>query len=651
LNPEQKSVVILSLGLLLTVLVYTPGMSGTFILDDMPQIVSNPYLQMESLSLQQLKLAMLTSDAGPLGRPVAMLSFALNDYLFGMTPFSFKLVNLFIHLTNSALLFLLLRSLLGALAVRNALPGLRVNTTSLAAFVSVIWLIHPVNLTAVLYVVQRMTSLSATFMLLSMWLYIIWREKLGRRDNTHWIFLLGSATSALLGLYTKETAALLSIYMLLIEAFLFGFRCDYKHWRLVIRTGYAGIILALLTGLMWLLFVSPAWLYDLYLTRTYTLGERLFTEARVLFYYLRLVLLLPINEYGLFHDDIDLSSGLFFPWTTALSCLGLLGLITTAVIFRKRVPLVAFGIAWFIGGHLLESSFLPLEIAFEHRNYLPAIGPLLLLAYGLFTLPQTFLQPHSGAVMLSLFIVIAASITALRAYDWSSEYNHAVAEYRNHPESFRANLTLAGIQLEWSRQLSSGDRNKMHQLAQERLRRAADLDKSKPIALFVLLMSAYCFDKPVDPAWMHELELRIRNTPMSSSTIRWLDMLTLPDSQVRCGMPSGDMERLLKAGFENSNKASWLTAKFNVVASRFFANEYNNAEMAIYLLALAIEQEPTDPSYRVFMGKLMNLVGRNDEAKEELELAKSLDPLGIYTSLIANIAADIEKNETASDEN
>ena len=128
-------------------------------------------------------------------------------------------------------------------------------------------------------------------------------------------------------------------------------------------------------------------------------------------------------------------------------------------------------------------------------------------------------------------------------------------------------------------------------------------------------------------------------------------MLTLPDSQVRCGMPSGDMERLFKAGFENSNKASWLTAKFNVVASRFFANEYNNAEMAIYLLALAIEQEPTDPSYRVFMGKLMNLVGRNDEAKEELELAKSLDPLGIYTSLIANIAADIEKNETASDEN
>ena len=49
-----------------------------------------------------------------------------------------------------------------------------------------------------------------------------------------------------------------------------------------------------------------------------------------------------------------------------------------AIVYRANPVLkpVAFGIAFFLGGHLLESTVLPLELYYEHRNYLPSFGDL-----------------------------------------------------------------------------------------------------------------------------------------------------------------------------------------------------------------------------------------------------------------------------------
>ncbi|MCY0536413.1 hypothetical protein, partial [Klebsiella pneumoniae] len=49
---------------------------------------------------------------------------------------------------------------------------------------------------------------------------------------------------------------------------------------------------------------------------------------------------------------------------------------------RKRAPSIPAGWFFFLVAHLVESSFLPLEMYYEHRNYLPSFG-LLLAATGL----------------------------------------------------------------------------------------------------------------------------------------------------------------------------------------------------------------------------------------------------------------------------
>ncbi|MCZ7654258.1 MAG: hypothetical protein M5R42_08160 [Rhodocyclaceae bacterium] len=125
------------------------------------------------------------------------------------------------------------------------------------------------------------------------------------------------------------------------------------------------------------------WLWAGYALRDFSAVERMLTEGRVLWFYLGLILFPRLEALGLYHDDIAVSTGLIAPWTTLLALVGLFGLIWLAWRLRLRMPLTAFGLAWFLIGHGLESTFLPLEIAHEHRNYVPLFGILLAGADGL----------------------------------------------------------------------------------------------------------------------------------------------------------------------------------------------------------------------------------------------------------------------------
>ena len=120
--------------------------------------------------------------------------------------------------------------------------------------------------------------------------------------------------------------------------------------------------MGLAAGLIYALLPAGKWLWAGYELRSFTLLERLLTEARVLWFYLGLIVLPRFEAFGLYHDDISLSTGLLMPWTTLPALLGLAGLVGIAWHVRNRAPLLAFGIAWFLIGHSLESTVLPLEI-------------------------------------------------------------------------------------------------------------------------------------------------------------------------------------------------------------------------------------------------------------------------------------------------
>jgi tetratricopeptide (TPR) repeat protein len=109
----------------------------------------------------------------------------------------------------------------------------------------------------------------------------------------------------------------------------------------------------------------------------FTLTERVLTQFRVVLFYLTLLIYPHPSRLNLDHD-FSLSKGIFDPSTTLISILIVIGIMGYSVWVAKKRPLISFCILWYFGNLVIESSIFPLEMAFEHRLYLPMIGPVVL---------------------------------------------------------------------------------------------------------------------------------------------------------------------------------------------------------------------------------------------------------------------------------
>ena len=195
----------LVLGIALTS-VYWLGVFGNFAFDDLGSIVGNTALRSGSEGQNTWIAAANSGAAGPLGRGLSMLSFAFNYRFFGEDAFSFKLTNLSIHYVNALLVLTLVRQILPLL--NTAIETRRAQMV--AMLVCAAWALHPMNALPVLYVVHRMTSLSAFFMLAGLSLYLFGRRTLNRLGYA------AIATSSSLcwpaAVLSKETGVLFALY-------------------------------------------------------------------------------------------------------------------------------------------------------------------------------------------------------------------------------------------------------------------------------------------------------------------------------------------------------------------------------------------------------------------------------------------------------
>lgn len=377
-----------------------------------------------------------------------MLSFALNYYFGGgfESTFAFKLTNITIHLVSAALLYILCMQLLQrALLQKNTqhsskeLSRLHITAGSIA----LIWALHPINLTSVLYIVQRMTSLSGLFSLASITCYLATRDYRLRpqaKNRSLFGYLLASLL-ATLAVLSKENAILLPLFILLIELTLYTSSPPWARFSTI-----TGSQQKLVFSLIALLAIS-FFLYTLnyashgYSGRTFTMTERIMTEARVICFYLSLIILPRINAFGLFHDDIPISTTLFSPISTIPSIIIILVLIACAVSLRKNRPLFSLGIGWFFIGHLLESTVFGLEITHEHRNYLPSAG-IIFAGFSLIYRAPLFSEKKMMIIATSL-VLIAGSTTWLRSFEWGNYLRLAEFEAQHHPNSAATQTLLS----------------------------------------------------------------------------------------------------------------------------------------------------------------------------------------------------------------
>ncbi len=352
----------------LVFLIYSSNLAGPFVFDDGSNIKNNPAIRLTQLSWSGLKDA---ASKSPLpNRPLAYISFALNYYFHSYHPVGFRLVNILIHMSAGGFLFLFIKTTLGLPALKSRFG----NSRWLPYIAVLIWLIHPLHIQSVTYIVQRMNSMASMFYILAMLCYT--RARLTQSPTIKWLLAAACLMSGILALGTKETAATLPCFILLYEWFFFQ---DLSREWLKRHLPFLIGVFILLIGVSLIYLDGHPFerILSQYELRNFTLTQRVVTEFRVVILYLSLLIYPHPNRLNLDYD-FPISHSLIDPITTLAALMVIVGLIGIACLLAKKDRLLSFCLLWYFGNLVIESSLIGLEIVFEHRTYLPSMMIILI---------------------------------------------------------------------------------------------------------------------------------------------------------------------------------------------------------------------------------------------------------------------------------
>lgn len=524
--------------------IYAVSIDGPLLFDDVPNIVANNFLHIDGGEFDDWRIASESGIASRFGRPLAMLSFALNYVIAGdFVAGHLKAVNLGIHLLTGLLAAALFQRLLRA----PAMPALsRDQIAVLSLFAAAIWLLHPLHVSTVLYTVQRMAQLSTLLVVAGLLLFthrrLVWAER-GANAGELVATALWVLMFTLLAFLSKENGLLLPGLLLVVEVTLFRGAWRGGRWRRLYLSCWACLLLPPL-GILISLLVAPELIHGLYGGREFTLEERLLTQGRMLWQYVTWILLPNISDMGFFHDGVVVSSGMLAPLTTLASLVAWAAIAVLAFLWRKRFPLLLFCLLFFLVAHSMESTVIPLEMVFEHRNYLPSIALCLLLPVVLFQLVERLQRPRFRVVIASILVTLSV-LLLLRVSAWSDEFSLARHNVVNHEHSPRAHFFYGNVLFRQFREAKSGDLDELTErdlavASRQHFLRAHELDGRElaPLVMLYQIDTVYFPGMPDAPDWLGKLEALVGERRLQSSDRTALGAL------VNFALsPSGEAER------------------------------------------------------------------------------------------------------------
>lgn len=535
-NKNHTRTILFSFILLLVtsfiILLYWQGLYGPFLLDDLQSIEP---AQLNTFNWQQFIEICLQNESGPLGRPLSIASFALNHYFFGLDPFYYKIVNLIIHLFCGFAIGLL------AYLITLFSPKAKRYAKWVGFFTALLWTIHPLQVSTVLYPVQRMTQLCHLFILLGLNTYFCGRIKqLTHKPHSGLILISSYVIFFPLALLSKETGILFPWYVFIAELFILKFHGSQKQSR-YLKWFHSTVCLALLIGALFYYWYHLETYLALFADKKITLGDRVLTQLNVLVFYLKLIIIPQLADMGLYHDDFQIVRALNLQ--TLLCALLLAGLAFAIYFTRKRAPIVAFGLAWFFVSHAIESTILPLEMVFEHRNYLASFGLLLIATY--YFIPffnKLDFAPKRFYIIFSFFLfALLATITYQRSYIWSSTSKFLQESRIQHPRSPRVHIEIANLYLQ----------EQQYADAFMELDEATRLDPyNAGIPLHKILV--FCRLQGVPPQLFAEAKLKLKEGAITPYVITVLDTMVQNMFNKQCNtVDKQKMIELIHAAYEN----------------------------------------------------------------------------------------------------
>ena len=385
---------------------YSNSFQAAWQLDDKPNILKNNRLQLTELSYKQLRQAMHAhpGSAGRIYRPVACVSLALNWFFGQDDVVGYHIVNFGIHFLTAWFLFLTIRALFSSPRLTGQYDCDQI--VFISATAALFWALNPIQTQAVTYIVQRMTSLAAMNSVLAILCYL--KARMSRDATWRTFYFVFSAIAYLLAILSKENAIIIILTLPVFEILFFQPNLSRQVWRKAAGGLIGGLIISVLAAMAMRpdLFDFMRNFYD---SRPFTLAERFFTEQRIVWHYLA-QLFFPAPWRLSVEHDIVLSASAITPWTTMAAMIAHGLLVTISIGLRRKLPFFTLAVLFYYICHLVESTVIPLELFFEHRNYLPSLFLFVPVSL-LFHEGLTRLQHNKPAQILIVGLIVIGFTT------------------------------------------------------------------------------------------------------------------------------------------------------------------------------------------------------------------------------------------------
>jgi len=585
---------------------YGNTFNASWQLDDKPNILNNPRIQITEISVDQLWQSMNAKPgSGGFYRPIACVTLALNWFVGKNDVFGYHVFNFAIHLGTTWFLFLTIITLFSTPRLINQYPIRQI--VFIAGLASILWALNPVQTQAVTYIVQRMASMAGMFSVLAIFFYL--RARLNKSLQYRFLFFLASMICYLLGLLSKENVIILPLSIPVLEVLFFCNNSDLVPFKKTLA--YTGLIVCFCLTVIYLMKPNAIdYILNYYVNRPFTLKERILTEPRIVLFYLSQLFFPAPSRLSIEHD-ITLSSTLLSPWTTIPAILAHIFLLFISIKLWRKQPLLSLSILFFYLNHIVESTIVPLELFFEHRNYLPSIFLFLPVAQMLNVVIMKIGKRKSliavATILISLVLGIEAYATHTRNKAWQTEKTLWLDALAKAPRSARPMATLA-IMLAWGEHASQFKYRKALELTQQTL--TLRMNRNYRAEQLGNIASIY------DKLGQKEKALEYYEKALKIDPNHTKNRFNLAKTLARHGnftKAAAEMEVILSKGRLHADYYELLGYTYLWL---------DDPDKALPLLRKALELAPGNPRILLYIGNCMSLIGYYDRAQWFLKLAQ-----------------------------
>lgn len=443
--------------------VYLPALRHGFVWDDTALILRDPLIRSWRLAPEGFNhFLFVDATASDFYRPVQRLVYTLIYGAAAFAPAAYHLTSLAVHGMAAVALFCFAEELLLAFGLNET----RRRWTAFTA--ALVWAVHPVHSSAVIYISGLADPLAAAFGFLGC--YLILRACRATRDQLVW--LTGAAIAFLASALSKESGLMFPI---IVFALLGLLKRGALLWKLSLFTivtsaVYFSLRLAALHEPAPVLHEPPP------------VSVRPINMVRAIAEYAGLIAF-PMNlhmerDVNADHSDVEKVNMNRFAWRELQTLLGLAlvaGVIYWAIRARKREPIVPVLLALAALSYLPVSGLVPLNATVaEHWVYVPSAFVLLAAVVECANLPGRA-RPSliRAAVVLCLgWMAFLGTRTFLRTFDWKDQRTFLEHTIAQGGASARMLINLGGLEL------SEGKLD----LAKQHLNAALKMQPDQPLA-------------------------------------------------------------------------------------------------------------------------------------------------------------------------